>query len=185
MGQFISTSGIQSTHDVNGYPLTFQINGPIQECVNDKEIDVFVKGFLYLKGEQVSDVSNSIKDEFKEFVKSDTFKDYVSQSLFVKDTTFPDSFPYNVPEHTINDVTWSLSVDPAIEYNEKDKFTLKLRFGINSSTKKKSTLRGVVIMIGKGLISALEEKRTESMPILDAEGNSYEFGPKEIVFETK
>lgn len=182
MGQQISTSHVQSSHKVNEFDLTFRIDGPIQENANGKVIHAYIKGHLFLNGEKVKSIPDNVKTDFQNFVKSSDFKNYITNDLFVKETQFPSSFPYNVPNSTIEDVSWSLSGDPRLEYENDTDVLLKLDFDIKSKTTKANSLRSVVVLIGRGLISALEEKRREVLPIEDSNGNAYKFGPMNINF---
>lgn len=181
MGQKISTSFIQSTHKVNDIDLKFQINGAIQQNVTDKNLQVKIKGGLYIDQGKITNVSEVTKQEFIDFVQTERFEAYITDVLFLKNSEFPLSFPYSVPKNTISNLSWNLISTPEATFDE-NVFTVCLQFKIDDPTNQTNTLRSSVVYMSKSLIDALKERRVEDMPITDENGNSLKFGPDEIAF---
>lgn len=181
MGQKISTNFVQSTHKVNDIDLRFQINGPIQQSATGRSVCVEIDGHLYIESGIVHTVSQETKNKFIEFVKTDRFAEYIKGVLFLKNSDFPRTFQYNVPQSTIKNLSWVLENVPEASF-DADTFTVKLQFKLEDPTHQENTLRSSVVYMSKSLIDALEMKRAEDMPITDNDGNVLKFGPDNISF---
>lgn len=181
MGQFISTNSIASTHKVNNIDLRFEITSPIQQNATGKNVDVVISGCLYKDQKKVEKITDKMIEDFKNFVKTDRFKTYVNERLFDRNTQIPDGYPYTIPDATLESLSWQMVSDPVLE-RRPDAFDLHISFKLTDDKGRRNTLRSAVVFMAKSIVQALEEKRSEAMPVKDADGKDLEFGPDYIRF---
>jgi hypothetical protein len=126
-------------------------------------------------------VSTSVNEEFRNFVKTSDFNNFITQTLFVKTSTQASHFPFIIDKKTVQNLNWKLDELPIVTNIEQGLFNLQLKFLMSDDTQSKNSFRSAVIYLGKGVIEALEEKRAELMPIFD-DGIQLGFGPYKLIF---
>lgn len=177
MGAQISSNKLQSSQQINDLLLKLSINGPLQDNVSNRKIAVAIDGFLMEKDVEVKSPTKTVIKNFKDFVATPEFKEYLQNSLFLRSTTKVEGFSYEIPVTTLQNLTWEVEGTPELSY-ENDSFQVTFTLFMRDDEKEEHKFSRAVAFVGKSLVAALKLKRAELIPPLKTKS----FAPTHVSF---
>lgn len=182
MGAQISTNKLQTSQKINDILLKLSITGPLQSNVANKRIAIEIDGFLMENDAEVKTPSAEDIKTFTDFVSTQDFKGYLENSLFTRKVENVPGFTYEIPPHTLKNLKWTVDSTPILLYSSKgghlEYFKVKFFLLMSDHEGLEHKLSRAVAFVGKGLVSALQQKRAEIVPPLKTKG----FAPSHISF---
>lgn len=178
MGNQISSNRFQSAQKIDDLMLKLSIHGPLQSNVSNKQITVTIDGFLMENDVEVTPSADAVEG-FKSFVSTPEFKEYLQSSLLARNVESIEGFSYEIPAKTLDQLSWSIDSTPELGY-DNDLFTVSFKLMLKDEKNDEHKLSRAAAFIGKSIVAALKQKRSEVIPPLEPKS----FAPTGVTFST-
>lgn len=178
MGAQISSNRINTTQKIDDLLLELSIHGHLQSDVCNKQIAVTIDGFLMENDLEVKPSEETIK-VFKDYVSTAEFKDYLQNYLLARITGPLPGFSYEIPAKTLQQLSWVVESMPELMY-KNEQFSVSFKLFMKDEKKAEHKMSRAVAFVGKGIVAALHEKRSQTVPPLEPKS----FAPTRVTFST-